>query len=112
MKFRTIVQNTYNQGEEVINTVGGILECEAYCAQAQVYIQFLKSKREEAELYLENFREFNDKIFRQAMEIMDIAIDSANTQLAESALETIKIMKKTYPDFYNSYHLKLLGKNR
>lgn len=103
------MQNTYNQGQDVINTVGGILECEAYCAQAQVYIHHLKNKREEAELYLENFRDFNDKIFSQAMEILDIAIDSANTQLAESALETIKIMKNTYPDFYNSYHLKLLG---
>lgn len=109
MKIQTIIQNTYNQGQDVINTVGGILECEAYCAQAQVYIHYLKNKREEAELYFENFREFNDKIFSQAMEILDIAIGSANTQLAESALETIKIMKNTYPDFYNSYHLKLLG---
>lgn len=109
MKFQTIVQSTYNQGQDVINTAGGILECEAYCAQAKAYIHYLKNKREEAELYLENFREFNDRIFNQAMEILDIAIDSANTQLAESALETIKTIKSTYPDFYNSYHLKLLG---
>ncbi len=112
MKFRTIIQNTYDQGQDVINSVGGIIECEAYCAQAQVYIKYLRNKREEAELYLQNFREFNDKIFKQAMEIMDIAIDSANAKLAESALETIKIMKSTYPDFYNSYNLKLLGKKR
>lgn len=112
MNFQTIIQSTYNQGQDVIKTVGGILECEAYCAQAQVYIHYLKNKREEAELYLENFREFNNKVFEQAMEILDIAIESANTQLAECALETIKVMKKTYPDFYNSYNLKLLGKNR
>lgn len=109
MKFQTIVKKTCNQGQDVINTAGGILECEAYCAQAKVYVHYLKNKREEADLYLEKFREFNDKIFSQAMEILDIAIDSANTQLAECAAQTITIMKNTYPDFYNSYHLKLLG---
>lgn len=73
-------------------------------------MQYLENKREEADLYLNNFREFNDKVFKQAMEILDVAIETANAELAENALLTISTLKDTYPDFYNSYQLKLLGK--
>ena len=110
MKFELLANQTYIQGNNVLENAQNILEWEAYCAKVQVYIQYIKNKREEADLYLNNFREFNDKVFKQAMEILDLAIENANTELAENALLTLTTLKSTYPDFYNSYQLKLLGK--
>lgn len=110
MKLELLAEQTYNLGNGVLDSVQNIIECEAYCAKVQVYVQYLKNKREEADLYLNNFREFNDKVFKQAMEILDVAIETANAELAENALLTISTLKDTYPDFYNSYQLKLLGK--
>ena len=110
MKFELLANQTYIQGNNVLENAQNILECEAYCAKVQVYIQYIKNKREEADLYLNNFREFNDKVFKQALEILDLAIENANTELAENALLTLTTLKSTYPDFYNSYQLKLLGK--
>ena len=107
-----ILQKTCDMGESLINCKENILMYESYCAQAQIYRQYLKNMREEAELFLKQFHEFNDRIFKQAMEILDIAIEEKNSELAEAAFQTIKTMKKAYPGFYEAYHTKLLGGSR
>lgn len=70
----------------------------------------IQQNREISDLYLKQFQEFNDKIFVQAMQIIDLAIENANVELAENALETVELIKSKYPDFYNSYFRHLLGK--
>ncbi len=61
-------------------------------------------------MHLEMFRNMNDKIFQQTMQILDLAIQEANVPLAECAIQTVNTMKDTYPQFYKSYVKQLFGK--
>lgn len=110
MEFQVIQQNVVSSGSDVMESVQNILICEAYCVQAELYRNYLRQNRELADLYLEMFRNMNDKIFQQAMQILDLAIQEANVPLAESAIETINSMKDTYPEFYKSYVKQLFGR--
>lgn len=107
MDFKIISSNTYECGENLMNDVNDILEAERYCAACNAYRLYLQHNREKAELYYQNFREQNDKIFKQAIKILDIAIDIANQELAESAVDLIRTMKNTYPEFYNAFYRQL-----
>ena len=108
MDFFDITKRTVSDSETVLNHINDIVASEAYCAQAEIYRTYLIQNREKAELFRQNFREYNDKIFSMSIEILEIAIDMANTKLAESALKTIETMRKTYPDSYKAYYRQLL----
>lgn len=108
MDFYEILSDTISKGETV--SINNILTCEIYCAQLQVYRKYLAQNRERAELFLNDFHKYNDMVFKQAVEILDIAIKEANVELAQETLKTIEIMKNTYPEFYNSYYRQLFGK--
>lgn len=110
MDFQLIQQNTFSSGESVLESVGNILVCEAYCVQAELYRNYLRQNKEMADLYLSMFREMNDKIFRQNMAIIDLAIQNADVTLAECAIKTVNAMKDTYPQFYKLYIEQLFGK--
>ena len=110
MDFQLIQQNTVSSGKSVLESVENILICETYCVQAELYRNYLRQNKELADLYLSMFREMNDKIFQQAMQILDLAIQEANVPLAECAIETVSTMKDTYPQFYKSYVKQLFGK--
>lgn len=110
MKFDLLLSKTCEAGDNVLNNVQNILVYQSYCAQAQIYRKYLQQNLEKAELYYQNFKVFNDKIFKQATEILDIAIGEANTELAQCAMDMINTMKSTYPDFYRSYNKQLFGK--
>lgn len=110
MDFQLIQQNTFSSGESVLESVGNILVCEAYCIQAELYRNYLRKNKEMTDLYLSMFREMNDRIFRQNMEILDLAIQNADVPLSECAIETINAMKDTYPQFYKLYVEQLFGK--
>ncbi|WP_044973786.1 hypothetical protein [Ruminococcus sp. HUN007] len=107
MKYEFLLLKTCDAGEAVLNNIQNILTYETYCAQAQIYRKYLQQNREKAELYYKNFKTFNDKIFNQAIEILDIAINEANTDLAQSAMDMINTMKSTYPDFYKAHNKQL-----
>lgn len=108
MDFFDITKRTVSDSEAVLNSINDIVACKAYCAQAEIYRTYLIQNREKAELFRQNFRENNDKIFSMSIEILEIAINIANTELAESALKTLETMRKTYPDFYKAYYRQLL----
>ncbi len=108
MEFFDLINRTVSDSEVVLNSINDIIACETYCAQAEIYRTYLIQNREKAELFRQNFREINDKIFSMSMEILEIAVDAANTELAESALKTIETMRKTYPDYYKAYNRQLL----
>ena len=110
MDFQLIQQNTVSSGKSVLESVQNILICEAYCVQAELYCKYLRQNRELADLHLEMFRNMNDKIFQQTMQILDLAIQEANVPLAECAIQTVNTMKDTYPQFYKSYVKQLFGK--
>ncbi len=110
MDFQLIQQNTVSSGKSVLESVQNIFICEAYCVQAELYRNYLRQNRELAYLYLNIFREANDMIFQNAMEILDLAIQEANVPLAECALQTVNAMKDTYPKFYKSYVKQLFGR--
>ncbi|MDE6087192.1 MAG: hypothetical protein K2G25_02270 [Oscillospiraceae bacterium] len=107
MDFFEITNRTASDSEAILNHVNDIVACEVYCAQSEIYRTYLMQNREKAELFKQNFRETNDKIFLMSIKILEIAIDMANTELAESALKTIETMRKTYPDFYKAYYRQL-----
>lgn len=108
MDFFDLINKTASDSEAVLNSINDIVACKAYCAQAEIYSTYLIQNREKAELFRQNFRETNNRIYSMSMKILEIAIDVANTELAESALKTIETMKKTYPDFYKAYYRQLL----
>lgn len=110
MKFDVLLSQTCEAGDNLLNSAQNILTYQTYCAQAQIYRKYLQQNLEKAELYYQNFKTFNDKIFNQATEILDIAINEANTELAQCAMDMISTMKSTYPDFYHSYTKQLFGK--
>lgn len=110
MDFQVIQNNVISSGSDVMESVHNILVCEAYCVQAELYRNYLRQNRELADLYLEMFRNMNDKIFQQAMQILDLAIEEANVPLAECAIQTVNAMKDTYPQFYKSYVKQLFGR--
>lgn len=108
MDFFDIIKRTVSDSEAVLNSINDIVACKAYCAQAEIYRTYLIQNRENAELFRQNFRENNDKIFSMSIEILEIAINMSNTELAENALKILETMRKTYPDFYKAYYRQLL----
>lgn len=110
MDFQLIQQNTISSGKNVLENVQNILICEAYCVQAELYRNYLRQNRELADLYLNIFRESNDMIFRNAMEILDLAVQEANFPLAECAVQTVNTMKNTYPNFFKAHIKQLFGR--
>ncbi|MDE6500490.1 MAG: hypothetical protein K2L10_00155 [Ruminococcus sp.] len=108
MDFFDITKRTVSDSEAVLNSINDIVACKTYCAQAEIYRTYLIQNREKAELFRQNFRENNDKIFSMSIKILETAINVANTELAEGALKTLETMRKTYPDFYKAYYRQLL----
>lgn len=104
MKYQEILQETYQIGNELQDSINNIILQEQYCVKMQIITKYLQQKKELADLQLKNFREVNDKIFSQAIKILDLAIENANVELAKASLDTISAMKKTYPDFYKSFN--------
>lgn len=110
MKFETILKDTVSCGESAMNCIDNILACEAYCAQAAIYREYLQQNKEKAELYKQTFKSINDKVYSNAMNLLDIAIDKANVELAESALATLNAMHNAYPKLYKAYYKQLFGR--
>lgn len=107
MEYQEILNQTCEIGDKLQESINDILLQEQYCAKMQILTTYLKQKRELAELELKHFREFNDKVFYQAVKILDLAIENANVELAKASIETIITMKKTYPEFYKSFNKNL-----
>lgn len=110
MKFEKSLSDLYESGEEVSRCINDILFAERYCAACEAYVLYLRQNREKAELYYRQFKAQNDKIFRQAMDVFDLAIDFNNVQLAESAAKLVKTMKDAYPGFYAAFFKRLFGR--
>ena len=111
MDFSYILYDTCNCSEQMKADAYNAVQAKLYCAKSEIYCRYLQQNRERADLYRSQFREQNDKIFSIACEMLDLAIDNANVELANAALNTVNVMKSTYPDFYKSYYSQLLGKN-
>ena len=112
MLFSSVLNDAYTASERMTDNADDLIQLHLYCAKCEAYCVYLQNNREEAKLYYEQFRKYNDKIFKTAIDILDLAIDTANEELAKSALQTIQTMKSTYPDFYKSYYIKLFGRKR
>ena len=109
MKLEKALSDVYESGEEVSRCVNDILLSERYCAACEVYRVYLQQNREKAELYYHQFKAQNDKVFKQAMDVFDLAIEFHNVQLAEAAAMLVKTMKEAYPNFYAAYFKQLFG---
>lgn len=109
MQLQKLLQDTCDAGDALLQYAKNRVAQEVYCARLELYRQHLQQQREKAMLQLQQFRAYNDKIFQQAMQVLDMAIAYENVEMARAALKTIETMKATYPDFYRSYHRLLLG---
>ena len=47
---------------------------------------------------------------KYSMMYLDIAIENANVELADSALKLIETMKKSEPEFFKNYYDIMFGK--
>lgn len=110
MNFASVVFDTCISGEQLMADYNNVIQAKKYCAASEVYCKYLQNNKIEAEFLYSQFSVQNDKIIKTAVDILDLAIDNANLELAEAALKTIETMKKTYPDFYAAYYKKLFGK--
>lgn len=109
MELPKILSDTCEASDAMVIHAQQRIAQETYCAQLAVYRQYLQNNREAADLYLHQFREYNDRIFQQAIQILDVAIEENNVPLAQAALKTIEVMKSTYPAFCRTFHHLLLG---
>lgn len=104
MEYREMLNQTCEIGDKLQGSINDILLQEQYCAKMEILTIYLRQKREEAQLKLKYFREINDKFFNQSMKILELAIDNANVELAKSALDGVRVMRETYPEFYRSFN--------
>ena len=111
MDFSSIISDTENSCEQMRNDARNIVQAKIYCAKCEAYCKYLQQNREKAKEFYRIFKEKNDKIFNLSMEILDDAIENANTELAEAAMKTVTTMRNTYPDFYKAYFTQLLRGN-
>ena len=111
MDLSNILSDAYTSGENLIHqSVNSIIASEKYCAMCEVLITYMQNNRRETEIFAEKFRKTNDRIFRQAMEILDMAIKIPDLHLAKCAESLIVAMRETYPEFYKAFQKKLFGK--
>lgn len=109
MDFSSVLSDTYISGEELAADYNNVIRAQKYCAASQVYCRYIEHNREEAELMYSQFRMKNDKIFKSALEFLDIAIDNANVEITEAALAIIETMKSVYPKYYAAYYNKMFA---
>ncbi len=110
MKFDSIVSDLCESGDHLISNYNNVIEAKKYCAAGRAYCHYLNNNRVEAEYMYNAFKEKNDKIFKTAMQLLDLSIDAANLELTDTSLKIVESMKKAYPDFYSAYFRKLFGK--
>lgn len=83
---------------------------EKYRAALQVYTRMLQVRWDTAHEFLKNHQEVNDKIFKDALSYIDLAIDNANYELAECAIGLINTLKEKEPEFYSQYYSIMFGR--
>ncbi|MGN0605545.1 MAG: hypothetical protein ACI4JM_03385 [Oscillospiraceae bacterium] len=83
---------------------------EQYRAALEIYNHKLQLQVELAHEFLKNHQEINAEIFKDSMMYLDIAIENANVELADSALKLIETMKKSEPEFFKNYYDIMFGK--
>jgi len=101
-----------------LQVAGQAMECyandaitqEKYRAALQIYTKKLQIQWDIAHEFMKEHQDVNEKIFKDAITYLDIAIDNANYELAESALALINVIKEKEPDFYQKYYKILFGK--
>lgn len=83
---------------------------EKYRAALEIYNHKLQLQAELAHEFLKNHQENNEKIFKEAMLYLDVAIENANVGLADSALKLLETMKTSEPEFFKNYYGIMFGK--
>ena len=96
--------------EAMQNYAQDIVIQEAYRAALEIYRKKLEMQTQLAHEFLRQHRETNEKLFQEAVSYLDIAIDYANAELAESALQLIRTMQEKEPEFFSRYYQIQFGK--
>lgn len=97
-------------GQAMQNYANDAIVQEQYRAALEVYTRKLQLQVDLAHEFLRMHRETQEKIFQEAMRYLDIAIDYANVELADSALKLMKVMKEKEPEFFSKYYHIMFGK--
>jgi len=83
---------------------------ERYRAAIEVYRHKIELQSNLAHDFLIKHQAVNDKIFKEAIEYLDIAMEYANIELAESALKLINTIREKEPEFFDTYYKIRFGK--
>ncbi len=83
---------------------------EKYRAALQIYAKKLSQQWELSHAFLKEHQDVNKKIFEDAMYYLDVAIENADSELAESALSLITVIKEKEPDFFKRYYGIMFGR--
>lgn len=83
---------------------------EKYRAALEIYRKKLELQTQLAHEFLRSHQETNERIFQEAISYLDIAMEYANTELADSALQLIKTLREKEPEFFECYYQIRFGK--
>ena len=104
------MNDLYNASQAMQNYADDAVIQEQYRAALEVYRKKLELQTQLAHEFLKTHQETNEKIFQEAISYLDIAIEYANAELAESALKLIEVMKEKEPEFFKNYYQIRFGK--
>ena len=104
------LNDLYSASEAMQNYANDAVVQEKYRAALEIYRKKLELQTQLAHEFLKAHQETNEKIFQDAISYLDIALECANADLAESALKLIKTMREKEPGFFECYYQIRFGK--
>lgn len=93
-------------GQAMQNYAEDAVVQEQYRAALEVYTRNMQMQAELAHIFLKKHQEVNARVFQEAIEYLDIAMEYANVELARSALKLIEVMQEKEPEFFREYYYK------
>lgn len=104
------MNDLYSASQAMQNYADDAVVQEQYRAALEIYRKKLELQTQLAHEFLKTHQETNEKIFQEAISYLDIAMEYANVELAESALKLIEVMKEKEPEFFRNYYQIRFGK--
>ena len=104
------MNDLYSASQAMQNYADDAVVQEQYRAALEIYRKKLELQTQLAHEFLKTHQETNEKIFQEAISYLDIAMEYANVELAESALKLTEVMKEKEPEFFRNYYQIRFGK--
>ena len=104
------MNDLYDASQAMQNYANDAIVQEQYRTALEIYRKKLELQKQLAHEFLKTHQEINEKIFQEAISYLDIAMEYANVELAESALKLIEVMKEKEPEVFRNYYQIRFGK--